>query len=241
MYRHTPQNALIECSNRLVTVLQRTTFKTAERTTVLFIDDDIMGDINKTAGQISGIGRLHGRISQTFASTVGGDEVLQHGHSFLKVGDNRVLNNLRSFGAGFLRFRHQTTHTGKLCDLVSGTTGTGVEHHVNGIEPLIGLGHVLHHTCLQVVVHMCPGINHLIVTLLIGDETHLVVGFHLVDLVLTFPDNVFLLLRYDNIVKVERETCHISHAITEVLDPIQELTGTRHTDSLDNVGDKATE
>ena len=169
------------------------------------------------------------------------DEVLQYGHTLLEVGDDRVLNDLGTFCTGFLRFRHQTTHTGKLGNLISRTTGTGVEHHINSVEALISLGHVLHHTCLEVIVDVCPGIDDLIVTFLVRNETHFIVGLHLVNLVLPLAYDVFLLIRYDDIIEVEGQTGNIGHMVTEILDTVKELAGTCHADSLDDIGNETAE
>ena len=55
-----------------------------------------MGDIDKTTGKITGVSGLEGGVGQTLTGSVGGDEVLEHRHALLQVGDDRVLDNLRS-------------------------------------------------------------------------------------------------------------------------------------------------
>ena len=87
--------------------------------------------VNQTTGQVSGIGRLQSGIGKTLTGTVGRDKVLQHGQTFLKVRKDRVLDNLTTFCTTLLRFRHQTTHTGQLTNLLLRTTGTGIHHHVD--------------------------------------------------------------------------------------------------------------
>ena len=200
-----------------------------------------MRDIDQTTGEVSSIGCLHSRISQTLTGTMGCDEVFEHAHTLLEVGEDRILDNLCALGTSLLRLGHQTTHTSELGNLVGRTTGSGVEHHIDGIESLVSLGHVLHHRLLEVVVDVGPSINHLVVALLVSDETHTVVGTHLIDLILTLLHDRFLLIRHDNVVEVEGETREISHTITKVLDTIKELAGTGHTDSFDHVGDQAAE
>ena len=88
---------------------------------------------------------------------------------------------------------------------------------------------------------MCPGVDDLIVTFVVGDETHVVVGLDFVYLLLTLGHDTFLLWRHDNVVEVEGKSCLVSHAVTEVLDTIEELAGTSHTDVLDDVGNHATQ
>ena len=83
---------------------------------------------------------------------------------------------------------------------------------------------------------MGPGIDNLVVTLVVGDETHVIVLGNLLNLGITFLNQFLLRLRNDDIVKVERQTCLVSHAVTKVLDTIQELTSLSETYVLDNIG-----
>ena len=101
-------------------------------------------------------------------------------------------------------FSHKTTHTRKLSNLISRSTSTRVKHHIYCIESLVCLCHMLHHTLLKVIVNMCPSINHLIVTFLIGDETHFVVSLHLINLILSLTYNVFLFYWDYDIIQVKR-------------------------------------
>ncbi len=49
-----------------------------EGAAVVLGDDRILGDVDQTAGQVTGVGGLQGGVGQTLTGTVGGDEVLQH-------------------------------------------------------------------------------------------------------------------------------------------------------------------
>ena len=192
--------------------------------------------VDQTTGQITGVGSLHSGICQTLTGTVGRDEVFQHRHTLLEVRQDGVLNNLGTLGTGFLGLGHQTTHTGELANLVLTTTGTGVEHHEDSVEALVGLGHLLHQHIAQVVVDVGPGIDNLVVTLGVGDEAHVVVLGNLAHLFVTLLHQVFLRLGDDDVVEVERQTGLVGHAITEVLDAVEELAGLSETYVLDNVG-----
>ena len=88
---------------------------------------------------------------------------------------------------------------------------------------------------------MGPGIDNLIVTLVVGDETHVIVVGNLLDLALSLLYDSLLLNRDDDIVEVERQTGYIGHVVTQVLDAVKEGAGAGHTDCLDNAGDDATE
>ena len=84
---------------------------------------------------------------------------------------------------------------------------------------------------------MCPRVDDLIVTLGVGDESHVVVLGDLADFLVTFLDERLLRLRDDDIVEVERQTCLVGHAVTEVLDTVEELASLGETNVLDDVGD----
>ena len=83
-----------------------------------------MSHVDKTAGKVTGIGGLKRGVGKTLTGTVGRDEVLKHRQTLLEVRKNRVLDDLTTFGTALLRFRHKTTHTGELTDLVLRTTRT---------------------------------------------------------------------------------------------------------------------
>ena len=88
---------------------------------------------------------------------------------------------------------------------------------------------------------MCPGVDNLVVTLVLSDEAHAIVVLDGTNFVLTALHNLLLFWRDDDVVKVERQTSDVCHAVTEVLDAVEELAGTSHTDSLDYAGDDATQ
>ena len=76
---------------------------------------------------------------------------------------------------------------------------------------------------------MGPGINNLIITLVVGDESHVIVVGNLLYLFITLSDKLSLLLWNNDIIEVERQTGHVSHAVTQVLDSIKELTSLGET------------
>ena len=233
----TTEDALSQTADNLVAILQGGADQSTERATVLFVDNHIVRDVNETTGQVTGVGRLHGGVGQTLTGTVGRDEVLQHGHTLLEVRQDGVLNNLVSLGTGFLRLGHQTTDTGELLNLVLTTTGTGVKHHKHGVEALVGLGHLLQQDVTDVVVDVSPGIDHLVIALVVRDEAHVIVVGNLTDVLVTLGNQLGLLLRDDDVVEVERQTGLVGHAVAQVLDTVEELAGLSETDVLDDVGD----
>ena len=238
---NTSEDSLIQSRDGLIAVLQSRADESAQRSAVFLVDDDVVADVDKAASEVTGIGRLHGRISKTFTGTVGRDEVLQHRHAFLEVRENRVFNGTTSLSTCLLRFCHQTTHTSELFDLVLRTTGSGVEHHVDCVKALVGLGHLLQQHLAQTVVHVCPCVDDLVVTLIIGNEAHVVVVGDGLYLIISFLYKFFLLFRDDNVIEVEGKTCEVCHTITEVLNAIKELACFGETDLIDDFCDDVAE
>ena len=203
MYRYTTQDTLVERRDNLITILQSGANQATQGTAILLSNDDIMRYVNKTTSQVTSIGSLHRGISKTLTSTVRSDKVLQHRHTLLKVRKDRVLNDLRTFCTSLLRLSHQTTHTRQLLNLILRTTGSRVKHHVNGVESLICLSHLLHQNITQIGIYVSPRIDYLVVTLLVGDETHIIVVGDFLNLLATTLNNLLLLRWDDNITKVE--------------------------------------
>ncbi len=88
---------------------------------------------------------------------------------------------------------------------------------------------------------MGPGINNLIVTFVVGDETHIIVHRDLVDFIITALHDFHFFLRDDDVVKVERQTAFIGFAIAKILDAIEEFASTSHTYRLDDFGNDVAE
>ena len=78
MNRHAAKDALAERYHNLVVLLDFLTYQTTQGAAVLLMDNDIVGHIHKTTGQITCIGSLKRGIGKTLTGTVGGNEVLQH-------------------------------------------------------------------------------------------------------------------------------------------------------------------
>ena len=78
------------------------------RTAILIVNDDILGNIDQTTGQITSFCSTQRGISQTLAGTMRGNEVFQRRQTFAEVGANRHGNNTTG------RIRHQTAHTSHL-------------------------------------------------------------------------------------------------------------------------------
>src|SRR5690606_30430850 len=75
---------------------------------IFIIDNDILGNVHQTAGQITSFCRTQSRICQTFSGTMGGNEVFQRRKSFTEVGTDRHRNNTTRWVS------NQTAHTSHL-------------------------------------------------------------------------------------------------------------------------------
>ena len=214
MYRYTTKNTFIQRSNDFIIILQVCTNQSTECPAVFFINNHVMRYVYQTTSQISRISRLQCRIRQTFTGTVGRDKVLQHRKPLLKVWKNGVFNNLPTFCTCLLRFCHQTTHTRQLTNLFFRTTGTRIQHHIYSIEPLIITRNGLHQYIRQLWINMSPNIDHLIVTFIIGNETHVIVVDNLLNFIISFLYQCLFLFRNDNITQVEWQTTLKGHLIT---------------------------
>ena len=100
---------------------------------------------------------------------MGRNKVLQDREAFLKVGDNRVFDDLSASGSRLLGLGHKTTHSRKLANLFFRTPRARVKHHVDGIESLAVVNELAHRSLSQAGVGVGPNVNNLIVALVVGN------------------------------------------------------------------------
>ncbi len=86
--------------------------------TILLTNDKFLGNIYKTSCKISRVSCSKSGIRQTLTCSVSRHEVLQNVKTLTEVRFDRQLDSLTCC------ISHQTTHTGKLFDLLVRTTGT---------------------------------------------------------------------------------------------------------------------
>ena len=178
---------------------------------VVLPDDDLLGHVHQTAGQVARVRRPQGGIRQALPGASGGDKVLQHRQAFPEVGLDGDLNG----PAGGIR--HQAAHAGQLTDLRHGATGAGVRHHKDGVVPvqsrLQGLGHILG--------GLLPSLDHQAVPLVVGEEAPLKLAFNLHNLLLRLADQGVLLLGNGHIVNGDRQRAQGGVVVPAGLDDIQ--------------------
>ena len=78
---------------------------------VVFTDDDVLGDVDQTAGEITGVSRAKRGVHQALTGAVGGDDVLGDREAFAEVGANRKVDDFP------LRVGHQAAHAHQLTHL----------------------------------------------------------------------------------------------------------------------------
>ena len=60
---------------------------------VAFADDDVLGHVDETTGEVAGVSGFEGGIGEALARAVRGDEVLEHGEAFTEVGRDGGLDD----------------------------------------------------------------------------------------------------------------------------------------------------
>src|SRR6476469_8242499 len=156
---------------------------------VVLADDDVLADVHQTTGQVTRVGGTQRGVGQTLTGTVRGDEERQHGHALTEVRLDRARDDVT------LRVRHQTTHTGDLPQLHPVTTGTRGDHP----EDRVGLGEVALHLLGDLVRGLRPDLDELLSTLVVGDQTALVLRLHLGGLGLVALEDLDLARRRDHV------------------------------------------
>ena len=126
-----------------------------------FADNQFLGYVHHSAGQITGVRRTQRCIGHTFPGAVSGHEILQYVQAFAEVGLDRQLDGPPR------GIRHQSAHAGQLLDLLVAAAGAGVRHHEN----VVVLIQPFEQHIRQLFVRLLPGFHHRTVTLFFRDQT----------------------------------------------------------------------
>ena len=147
-----------------------------------------------------------------------GDKVLQNIQSFTEVGLNRKFDSLTGC------IRHESTHTGKLLNLLIGTTGSGVRHH----EDVVIFIQTGKKVMRQLIVRVLPGLNHFLVSLFFRNQTSTEVLCNSVYGFLCIFQKFFLACRNGHIVNGNRHGSLRGILVADCLDII-ECQGSLHS------------
>ena len=135
LQRHPAEDALVERLDDLVAGGQVAQAHAVDGAAVGLGDDQVVRHVDETAREVAGVGGLQGRVGQTFAAAVRGDEVLQDGQALAEVGDDGLLDDFaHAAGELLLRLGHEAAHAGQLPDLLAAAAGAGVGHEEDGVE-----------------------------------------------------------------------------------------------------------
>ena len=189
--RDAPEQVVV----RLAVVLEDRHLDVLRGAAVGLADDHVLGDVDEPPRQVAGVGGAQSRVSESLASTVRRDEVLEHGQAFDEVGLDRPLDDLA------LRVRHQAAHAGELADLLERATRAGVGHHEDGVQ----LVEVLDHRVGNLVGAGVPALDDGLVTLLLGDQPGVVLLLDLCNLGFIAAEDLLLVRRHDHVVLGDRD------------------------------------
>ena len=184
---------------------------------VVLADDHVVGYVDETAGQVTGVRGTQSGISQTLSGAVGGDEVLHDRQAFAEVGGDGDLDGLTGSVA------HQAAHAADLADLVLGTTGAGVCHDEQVVLCLQGV----HQSVRDVVRGLVPDLDDVLVALVVAHEAASVERFVLVDLLLSRVDDLLLVLGHDHVSDGDGDRSPGGILEACALDVVQHLRGLR--------------
>ena len=151
------------------------------------------------------------------------DEVLKNGKAIHKVGQDRVFDNRPTRVTRLTWFSHQAPQTAQLLNLLFGTTCTRVKHHEHRVEALLVAGQLTHQCIGNAVVRISPTVDDLVVTLVVRNQTHVVVVPHFVYFTLRFFQCILLDGRRDQVTKVEGQTTAEGPSKAHVFDVVEEI------------------
>ena len=195
--RHATQNTITQGFDDLTTLDQRPHGDAIRGAAIVNDDHEVLGHIHQSAGQVTRVCSLQCGIGQALSCAVRRDEVLQHVQAFAEVGRDRGLDDRT------VRLGHQSAHSRKLANLRRRTSRTRVGHHVDRVKRLLLLDlafailhrfalQLLHHGLADVIARFAPDIDHLVVTLALGDQARHVLLFDLFHLRFGFGENPHL-------------------------------------------------
>ncbi|MNI18922.1 hypothetical protein D3C73_723430 [compost metagenome] len=239
----TSENASADRSNNLTSIDDGSHGEAVFSAAIHEVDDAVLGHVDETTGQVTGVCRLQGGVCQTLTGTVGRVEVLVNGQAFLKVRDDRGLDDFTR------RLRHQAAHAAQLAHLVRRTTGTRVGHHVDRVHRLLatGLGvefdslNAGHHVFSDLFGCLAPGVDDLVVLFALSDQAVIVLLLVFLNESLGITDDLLLGIRDDHVVLAERNAGAASMSKAELHDPVAEydrvLLTAMTVDRVDHLGD----
>ena len=199
--RSTAHEAILQFDHFVLTFVDGLAPNTVGGATVDLTNDEILCHIDEFTGQVTGVGCLQRRISQTLPGAVRRDKVIQHREAFTEVGENRFFDDVTR------RLGHEAAQPGQLANLLAVATRTGVHHQPNRIELIaatVVVQHLEHHV-RDLVGAVGPDIDHLVVTFARCDNTAAILLVDILDLLVCLLNFLGLLARDDHVLKAHRD------------------------------------
>jgi hypothetical protein len=137
--------------------------RTASFEGIVVVDDELLRDVDETAGEVAGVGSTQRRIDETLTGAWRGDEELEHCEAFAVARLDGSRNHVAA------RVGDQPAHAGDLAHLQHVAASTRTDHHVERVE-LHRLERDLHRV-LDLGGRLGPDLDLFLTTLPIGDDT----------------------------------------------------------------------
>ena len=217
--------------DNLVAVLDVGYPDTFGRAAVLFSDDNVLRNVNKSSGKVTGVSRLKSGIGKGFTGTTRTHEVFQYGKTFTEAGLDR------DFHRTTVGREHKTTHTCELSHLSHRTTGTGVTHHVDGVVAV--------HAVLQcfdnVVGRILPNLDNAVIAFVLGEQTSAEATGDLFNVLLCLSEDLLFEFGNRHIENRDGDCSESGVFITVFLDRVKNLSGNGRTVLFDRAVNDLTE
>ncbi len=188
-------------------------------------DDQFLGDVDHSAGQVTGVRGTERGVGQTLSRAVCRHEVLQNVQAFAEVRLDGQLD--RTAG----RIRHQSAHSRELLDLLFAASRAAVRHHVD----VVVLVQAAHQDLLELFVDLVPGLDDRSVSLLVGELALEVAHLDLVDGVLRALQQVLLLRRNGDVRDGDRHRRDRGVLVAHRLDLVEDLGGAERAVHVDDL------
>ena len=180
---------------------------------VFFPDDDILGDINKTACKVTGVCCTESRIGKTLAGAVGRRKVVKDGQPFTEVCLNRQ----------FYRFTgcigNQAAHPRQLADLVIVAAGAGLGHHGERIH----FRHGRFHRFTDIIGRFFPNFNDFPVSFVIRHQAAAEIFLNFFNLRFTCGQDIIFGFRYGHVINADRNAGNKGIMESEGFNGVQEI------------------
>ena len=199
------------------------------RPAVLVAHDELLRDVDESAGQVAGVGGPQRRVGEALARAVGGDEVLEDGQALAEVRLDRARDDLAA------RVRDQAAHAGDLAHLDGVPSGTGADHHLDRVEPVGGETRL--HGLGDLVGRVGPQLTLELAALVVGQEPAIEVLLDLVGLTLEPLEELRLLRRRLDVGDRDRQPGAGRELEAEVLEVVEALGDLRLRVAVDHVAD----